>query len=208
MLTGETEAIVPAEAPPSRAVTLQTLREVPHDYQLLTTAQQRAGLVETLKQAKSFCFDLQTTSPDPKQARLLGLAFSLQPHTGFYVPVPESETEAKGILEEFRPALESERIEKVGHNLKCDLSVLQWHGISVQGKLFDTMIAHSLIEPELRHGMDYLAEFYLGYSPIPISKLIGEKNNHQSSLANVPLQSLAQYAAEDADVTWQLRSRL
>ncbi|PWU16701.1 MAG: DNA polymerase I, partial [Verrucomicrobia bacterium] len=110
-------------------------------------------------------------------------------------------------LEEFRALLESSRNEIIGHNLKYDLSVLKWHGITVRGKLFDTMVAHSLVEPELRHGMDYLSEVYLGYSPIPITRLIGEGKS-QLSMADVPVEKVAEYAAEDADVTWQLRSFL
>jgi DNA polymerase I len=112
------------------------------------------------------------------------------------------------VLEEFRSVLESDRIEKVGHNLKFDLSVLKWHGISVGGKLFDTMVAHSLIEPEMRHGMDYLSEVYLGYTPVPITKLIGDAKANQVNMADVPVAKVAEYSAEDADVTWQLRSAL
>ena len=104
--------------------------------------------------------------------------------------------------------LESDRIEKVGHNLKFDLSVLKWQGVSVGGKLFDTMVAHSLIEPEMRHGMDYLSEVYLGYTPVPISKLIGDAKASQINMADVPVAKVAEYSAEDADVTWQLRAAL
>src|SRR6185369_7716377 len=127
------------------------------------------------------------------------------PHIGFYVPVPQEPAEAKLMLDEFRPILESERIEKVGHNLKFDLSVLRWQGVSVRGKLFDTMVAHSLIEPDMRHGMDFLSEVYLGYTPVPISQLIGGVKAEQINMADVPLDKIAEYAAEDADVTWQLR---
>ena len=141
-----------------------------------TTPAERAKLIQTLQKLDSFCFDTETTSLDPKEARLVGLAFSFAPHTGYYVPVPQDagSRPTRACLDEFRPVLESERIEKVGHNLKFDLSVLKWQGVSVRGKLFDTMVAHSLIEPEMRHGMDYLSEVYLGYTPIPISKLIGD----------------------------------
>ena len=161
-----------------------------------------------MQKLKCFCFDTETTSLDPKAARLVGLAFSFAPHTGYYVPVPQDAAEAKGILDEFRPVLESERIEKVGHNLKFDLSVLKWQGVSVGGKLFDTMVAHSLIEPEMRHGMDYLSEVYLGYTPVPISKLIGDAKAGQLNMADVPVAKVAEYSAEDADVTWQLRAAL
>jgi DNA polymerase I len=155
-----------------------------------------------------FSFATETTSVEAREARLLGLAFSLKPHTGYYVPMPDDSNEAKRLLEEFRPLFESDRIEKTGHNLKFDLSVLKWQGISVRGKLFDTMIAHSLIEPEMRRGMNYMSEVFLGYSPVPISKLIGEAKTGQISVADVPLEKLAEYAAEDADVNLQLRVAL
>jgi DNA polymerase-1 len=232
-----------------RAVPLKTIADVPHQYHLVTTPAQRRDLIEALLSRDSFCFDTETTGLDPKSARLVGLAFSFEPHTGYYVPVPQDDAAASRLVEEFRSALESDRIEKVGHNLKFDLSVLQWQGVSVRGKLFDTMIAHSLIEPEMRHGMDYLSEVYLGYTPVPISKLIGEPVSEpedessqneeveseadvadefrfvatevakprtaqvrpkaeQLNMADVPLEQIAEYAAEDADVTLQLRSAL
>ncbi len=179
-----------------------------HEYHLVTTAQERAKLFKTLAGLKSFCFDTETTGLDVRQARLIGMAFSFQAHTGYYVALPANESEAAAILNEFRPVLENDKIEKVGHNLKFDLSVLKWHGFSVHGKLFDTMIAHSLVEPDLRHGMDYLSEVYLGYTPVPITKLIGDEKSELINMANVAPELVAEYAAEDADVTWQLRAKL
>ena len=196
----------PPDARPPTTPNLKTIAEVAHEYHLVTTPAQRAELIRILQSKESFCFDTETTGLDPKDARLVGIAFSFAPHTGYYVPVPQEPAEARRLLEEFRPVLESERIEKVGHNLKFDLSVLRWQGVSVRGKLFDTMIAHSLIEPDMRHGMDYLSEVYLGYISIPISKLIGEAKADQINMAEVPVEKAAEYAAEDADVTWQLRS--
>ncbi len=140
-----------------------------------------------------------------RQAQLVGIAFSFAPHTGYYVAFPQDPVEAAAILEEFRPLFEDERIEKVGHNLKYDLSVLKWLGLVVRGKLFDTMVAHSLVEPEMRHGMDYLSEVYLGYAPIPITQLIGDEKSAQLNMRDVVPALAAEYAAEDADVTWQLR---
>jgi DNA polymerase-1 len=175
---------------------------------LVASAGERAKLIHTLQRLKCFCFDTETTSLDPKAARLVGLAFSFAPNTGYYVPVPQDAAEVKAILAEFRPLLESDQTEKVGHNLKFDLSVLKWQGVSVGGKLFDTMVAHSLIEPDMRHGMDYLSEVYLGYTPVPISKLIGDAKASQISMADVPVAKVAEYSAEDADVTWQLRAAL
>jgi DNA polymerase-1 len=193
---------------PSAAPNLKTIRDVPHDYRLAASPAQRAELLRALRGQRSFCLDTETTSLDPKEARLVGLAFSFKPHTGYYVPVPQDGDLARPIIEELRPVLEDPQIEKVGHNLKFDLGVLKWHGVTVRGKLFDTMVAHSLIEPDQRHGMDYISEVYLGYSPVPITKLIGDKKTGQINMAEVPVQEVAQYSAEDADVTLQLRDVL
>jgi DNA polymerase-1 len=210
VLVSETggDATEPKPEPVAAAANGKTIADVPHEYHLVASAVERGELIKTLQDKTSFCFDTETTSLDPKAARLVGLAFSFAPHTGYYVPVPQTAAEAKAILDEFRPVLESDRIEKVGHNLKFDLSVLKWQGVSVGGKLFDTMVAHSLIEPEMRHGMDYLSEVYLGYTPVPISRLIGDTKSGQINMAEVPVAQVAEYSAEDADVTWQLRAAL
>jgi DNA polymerase-1 len=204
------ETAPPVEEPVAAAapVNLKTIKDVSHDYHLLTTAKQRKDLIKQLRGLKSFCFDTETTGLDVKTARLVGIAFSFAPHTGYYVAIPAAEKEAAAILDEFRPVLEDEKIEKVGHNLKYDLSVLKWHGVSVCGKLFDTLLAHSLVEPEMRHGMDYLSEVYLGYTPVPITQLIGELKAGQISMADVAPELVAEYSAEDADVTWQLRAKI
>ena len=207
VLVADDEAAVAEEKPPV-AANLKTITDVLHEYQLVASPGQRAELIRTLHSKPSFCFDTETTNVEPRAARLVGMAFSYAPHTGYYVPVPQEAAEARRILDEFRPVLESDRIEKVGHNLKFDLSVLKWQGVSVRGKLFDTMIAHSLIEPEMRHGMDYLSEVYLGYTPVPITKLIGDAKAEQLNMADVPVAQVAEYSAEDADVTWQLRAAL
>jgi DNA polymerase-1 len=185
---------------------LKTIKDVKHEYHLVTTKQDRAELIRKLGRLTSFCFDTETTGLDVKQARLIGMAFSFEAHTGYYVVVPE-ET-AVEVLKEFRPLLENEAIEKTGHNLKFDISVLKWHGVNVRGKLFDTMIAHSLVEPDMRHGMDYLAEVHLGYSPVPITSLIGSEKSAQKNMAEVSPELVAEYSAEDADVTWQLKARM
>ncbi|HXC99386.1 MAG TPA: DNA polymerase I [Verrucomicrobiae bacterium] len=197
-----------AETPAPVRADLKTVADVPHEYQLVSTAQERAKLIRKLKGLKSFCFDTETTGLDVREARLVGIAFSFEPHTGYYAAMPTDAAEAAAALEEFRALLEDEKIEKTGHNLKFDVGLLQWLGITVRGKMFDTMIAHSLIEPDMRHGMDYLSEVHLGYAPIPITKLIGPEKSEQISMADVPVESLAEYSAEDADVTWQLRSKL
>jgi DNA polymerase-1 len=207
VLVGETEELmVGKKAPPSAK--LKSIADVPHEYHTATSPEQRSALLRQLQAQQSVCFDTETTSLDAKQARLVGLAFSFRPHTAHFVPLPLEPAEAQRVLEEFRPVLESNQIEKVGHNLKFDASVLKWQGISLGGKLFDTMIAHSLIEPEQRHRLDYLAELYLGYSPIPISKLLGDRSGTQLNMAEVPLDQIAEYAAEDADVAGQLRAAL
>ncbi|MBM3837318.1 MAG: DNA polymerase I [Verrucomicrobia bacterium] len=163
-----------AQRPAPSASNLKTIADVPHEYQLIRTREERAKLIQTLGNQPSFCFSAETTSFDPKEAQWIGIAFSFAPRSGYFVLVPQDEIEARAILEEFRALFESDRIEKVGHNLKFELSLLQWRGVTARGKLFDTMLAHSLIEPDMRHALDYLAEVYLGYSPVPVTKLIGE----------------------------------
>ena len=209
VLESETQDITPVEAAPAPSVSnLKTINDVPHEYHLVTDSAERKKLIKTLRGLKSFCFDTETTGLDVKEARLLGIAFSFADHAGYYAAIPADDKEAAAVLDEFRPVFEDEAIEKVGHNLKYDLSILKWHGVSVRGKLFDTMIAHSLIEPELRHGMDYLSEVYLGYTPVPITKLIGDEKSEQINMADVAPALVAEYAAEDADVTWQLRAKM
>lgn len=204
------EATAPEEAEGERpsetaVLSLKTIAEVPHNYQLVDTPQKRSRFLALLKPQPSFCLDSETTGLNVKSASLVGLAFSFQAHEGYYVPMPGDRAEALALLEEFRPVFENPDTEKVGHNLKYDLSVLRWHGILVNGKLFDTMLAHCLVAPEMRHGMDHLSQVYLGYAPIPITALIGEKEAGQISMRDVPVEKVAEYSAEDADVTWQLR---
>jgi DNA polymerase I len=184
---------------------LKTLADVPHQYQVISTKDQRRNLVETLRKLPSCAFKVQTAGDDPKDARLAGLAFAFQPHTGHYVTLPDDPAKATCVLDEFRPVFESERVEKVGHDLKFDLSVLKWRGISVCGRLFDTMIAHSLIEPEMRHGLDYLSEVFLGYS---VGQRPGQAKEEQLSLGDVASEKTAERVAESADVAWQLRAVL
>ena len=182
----------------------KTIRDVVHDYRTLTTAEERKGLIEILSQEGCFCFDTETTGLDPRTARPLGLAFSRRPGEAFYVVLPEQAEDAQAVLEEFRGLLESTQIAKIGHNLKYDLALLKWNGIEVNGEIFDTMLAHSMKEPEMRHGLDYLSKLYLGYLPIPTSDLIGEKGKEQKCMSEVPIGQLAEYACEDADVTLQV----
>ena len=188
--------------------TLKSLSNVQHKYAAAAKESERRQLLDLLLQQTSVCFDTETTGLDPKCAELVGIAFSWEPHTGHFVPFPETASEALLILEEFRPFFENEKITKVGHNLKFDLSILRWSGVFVKGALFDTMLAHSLIDPDRRHNMDYLSEAYLGYRPKPIEELIGAKGEDQLNMRQVSLDLLTEYAVEDADVTWQLRNVL
>lgn len=183
----------------------KTIADVDHNYTTVETSEARAKLIAQLNQQQSFCFDTETTGLDPRTAMPLGIAFCWEPHRAYYVVCPDDDPkQAVAVLEEFRDVLENETITKIGHNLKYDISLLKWQGIEVRGPLFDTMLAHSMKEPEMRHGLDYLSKLYLGYKPIPTSALIGEKGKDQMNMRDVEVAKVAQYAAEDADVTWQV----
>ena len=188
----------------------KTIADVEHTYHLVDTPEKRAALIEKLAQQKAFCFDTETTGLNPRTCEMLGIAFSFQPHTGYYVPMPEDPDKNKAVLEEFRGILENPDTEKIGHNLKFDLAVLLWQGIRVQGLAFDTMLAAYVTAPEMRRGMDSLSLALLGYEPIKIESLIGEKEKgkKQKTLREVPLDKVAEYAAEDADITLQLSEAL
>jgi len=184
----------------------KTLADVKHDYKCIDTPEKRAKLIVDLEKQTSFCFDTETTGLNPRTCQLIGIAFSWKANTGYYVVMPEDEDENKKVLEEFRGILESEKTEKIGHNLKFDIAVLLWQGVMVKGKLFDTMLAASVAVPDMKRNMDYLAQALLGYEPIKITSLIGEKEKgqKQKSLREVPLDQVVEYAAEDADITLQL----
>ena len=187
---------------------LRTLQDVSHDYTIVKTAAARKQLIGELLEQTSVCFDTETTGLDPREAVPLGLAIAVDPHRAYYVVCPDDRDKATKILREFEPVFTSERIEKVGHNLKYDITLLRWLGLHVRGPLFDTMLAHTMKEPEMKHGLDYLAEVYLSYRPIPTSDLIGERGDNQKSMRDVPLKQLAEYACEDADVTLQVSQLL
>ncbi|MFQ5446829.1 MAG: DNA polymerase I [Saprospiraceae bacterium] len=207
-LFGEAE-IAPARraAPPipSHSVAEKNLENTPHDYHLAETAEKRAALIEKLSRENSICFDTETTGVDANIAELAGMSFAVKPGEAWYVPVPANQEEARRIVHEFKELFENEKIEKTGQNIKYDALVLKWYGVVVRGTWFDTMVAHYLIEPELRHGMDYLAETYLKYQPVPIETLIGKKGVNQLSMRDISVERVAEYAAEDADITLQLR---
>ena len=183
----------------------ETQQSVNHHYQWVNSATGRRLLLEKLMRQNSVCFDTETTGLDALQAELVGIAFSWEQKKGYYLALPPERAAAQIILEEFRPFFENEEIEKIGHNLKYDLKVLLKYDLKVAGPLYDTMIAHYLINPDMRHNMDILAETYLNYSPQSITELIGKKGKNQGSMRDVPLDQQTQYAVEDADITLQLK---
>ena len=191
-------------AQPQVAVEKKTAANTPHYYQLADTPMAQQLLLQSLLQQTEVCFDTETTAIDALEAELVGISFCWTAHKGYYVPFPVDKEAATALLNTFRPFFENEKITKVGQNLKYDLKVLENYGIKVQGALFDTMIAHYLINPDMRHNMDLLSETYLGYTPIAIESLIG-KGKAQRSMRTVALEEVKEYAVEDADVTWQLK---
>ena len=186
--------------------TYKTLATTSHLYQTIESEQEQELLLEWLLQQDSVCFDTETTGLDELTAELVGIALSWKEGTGYYLPFPEDRLACETKLAYLKPFFENSKIEKVGHNLKYDIKVLQQYGLEVQEPIFDTMIAHYLINPDMRHNMDVLAETYLGYKPQPISELIGKKGIYQGSMRHVPLEKQKEYAVEDADITLQLKN--
>ena len=182
-------------------------KTVAHDYKLVETDADIKALVELLSKQKQFVFDTETTNIDVYSAELVGLSFAIKAHEAWYLPMPANQEECQQKLDLLRPLFENESILKIGQNLKYDLSMLAQYGINVRGKMFDTMLAHYLLEPEQRHNMDYLAEVYLNYITIPIEDLIG-KGRQQKTMREVPIELVKEYAAEDADITLQLYEKL
>lgn len=173
-------------------------------YQYIDSPKAQRVLVENLLSQKAVCFDTETTSLEETEAELIGLSFSYKKGLAYYIPISENQEEAKKTLEIFRPFFEEKNILKIAHNIKYDYKVLKNYDIEVQGAIFDTMIAHYLINPDMKHGMDYLSEIYLNYTPISIESLIGKKGKNQGNLRSASLKQQTNYAAEDADVTFQL----
>jgi DNA polymerase-1 len=182
-----------------------TIENTDHFYQAVQGNMAISFLMRDLMKQTSVSFDTETTGVNPLTAELVGLSFSWEKGKGFYVPVPENREEAQQIVNLFLPFFEDENIEKIGQNLKYDLEMLAQYGVTVKGKIFDTMIAHYLINPDMRHGMDILAETYLKYSPVPIEALIGKKGKGQRSMRDVDIELIKEYAVEDADITLQLK---
>lgn len=182
----------------------KTISDTEHDYQLIDTAEKRKQLIATLSKSEIICFDTETTGLDTLTAELLGIAFSIEKGKGFYVSIPEDEKEAKAVCAEFQAIFSDGKKTLVAQNLKYDLCILLRYGLTISAKTFDTMIAHYLINPDMRHGMDLLSETYLSYKPVSITELIGKKGKNQGTMKDVPLEEVKEYAAEDADITFQL----
>jgi DNA polymerase-1 len=194
-----------SDAPTMQHSYYATLENTPHFYQTIQGDLPVKLLLQNLLGQTSVCFDTETTGLDALNAELVGLSFSFEKGKGFYVPFPENQEEAQTLIEKFRPFFENETIEKIGQNLKYDLKILSNYNIQVKGNLFDTMIAHYLINPDMRHNMDVLSETYLKYTPKSIETLIGKKSKGQLSMRDVLLEEIKEYAAEDADITLQLK---
>lgn len=197
--SAEHGGLIPAIEP-----TLLTLQDIPHDFAIVRTLPELQSLLRRLKNHASLCFDTETSSLDAFDAELLGIAWSEAAGKGGYIALSEAGEENGLWIAELQSFFHNDSMEWIGHNLKFDMHVLETHGIKLSGRLFDTMIAHALIDPEQRHGMDFLSESYLGYSPIPISELIGADRKSQISMKEVPVDKVAEYAAEDAEVTFRL----
>lgn len=185
---------------------LTDISQTSHTYHLADTEEKQNELATLLSSQESFAFDTETDGINPLTARLVGMSFAIKEYEAWYVPVPESMEEAQHILKPFFEVLQNPESIKIGQNIKFDILVLRKYGIRVAGRLFDTMIAHYLLNPELRHGMDYLAETYLKYKTVPIESLIGAKGKNQRSMRSVPIDKICEYAAEDADITLRLKN--
>jgi DNA polymerase-1 len=177
---------------------------VRHKYYITDTKDKRAQLINKLSKLKEFSFDTETTSLDVHKSELVGMSFSYKQNEAYYVPVPANQNEARSVASEFRKVFSDDRIKKIGQNIKYDMQVLSNYDIEVKGDLFDTMIAHYLIQPDLKHNLEYLAANYLNYNPVPIEELIGKKGKNQLSMRSVDINVIGEYAGEDADLTWQL----
>jgi len=193
------------ENPVSRISEMASIESVPHRYLIIENERDLIDFVARALTLKEICFDSETTSINPLDSELVALSFSWEKGTGYLVHFPESQEETRDKLRILKPVFENPDILKIGQNMKFDIQVLANYGIEVKGSLFDTMIAHYLLEPDMRHNMNLLSETYLSYSPVHIESLIGEKGNNQKNMRSVPVEKIREYAVEDADVTWQLK---
>jgi DNA polymerase-1 len=198
----------PEEEVEEKPVFRQSIETIPHHYHIVKKEEEITELVEYLSLQKEIAFDSETDSLESNFANIVGLSFSYQPRIAFFIPFPKEFEAAKSLVEKFKPVLENDSILKIGQNLKFDINVLARYGVQVKGAIFDTMLAHYLLHPDQRHNMDALAENYLNYSPVSIETLIGKKGKDQGNMADVDEVELAEYAAEDADITLQLKHAL
>lgn len=203
--TGGLNLFSDVEASDSPREGINSIYTTPHKYHLADTPAKRKALIQILEKSDNISFDTETTGIDANNVELVGMSFAVEPGEAWYVPVPPVYGEAVEIVREFVPVFANEKIEKTGHNLKYDIAVLSWYEVIVKGNLFDTMIAHYLIEPDLRHNMDYLSVTYLKYQPVSIESLIGKKGKSQITMREVPIEVVVEYACEDADVALQFR---
>ncbi|MES2286527.1 MAG: DNA polymerase I [Bacteroidota bacterium] len=187
-------------------VSLLKIDQVPHAYHLIDSKEKREQLIIELNKQSEICFDTETTGLDVNQAELVGLSFAFKTSEAYYIPFPQDFNEAQLLVNEFKLLFENESITKIGQNIKYDLAILKRYDIEIKGKLFDTMVAHFLIQPDMRHNMNVLAETYLNYSPVSIETLIGKKGKEQLGMRNVPIEEIKEYAGEDADITLQLKN--
>jgi DNA polymerase-1 len=190
---------------PMETTEFKTLATEKPNYHLITQPEERQALLQKILAEKSVCFDTETDSLEPLHANMVGMSFSFKAREAYYVATPHDFDGAKAIVQEFKPFFESLEIEKVAHNMKYDIKVINRYGVEVKGPLFDTMIAHYLINPDSKQNMDILAELYLNYKPVSIETLIGKKGKNQKSMADLEPQDISDYACEDADITWQLK---
>ena len=181
-----------------------TIEDTKHNYILVDSEEKIQQLITDLEHQKAWCFDTETTSLNAIDAELVGISFSWKSHIAYYLPFPENKKEAQKLIDKFKLIFENDNIEKIGQNIKYDILVLKNYNIEVGGDLFDTMIAHYLLQPDTRHNMDFLSELFLAYKPVSIVELIGKKGKNQKSMRDVELEKVKEYAAEDADITWQL----
>jgi DNA polymerase-1 len=190
------------------AIAEHNINNTLHQYEIVDSLEGCEKLAELLSAQKEICFDTETTGLDANNSELVGIAFSIKEHEAYYVPVPADQAAALAIVNIFKPLLENPDILKIGQNIKYDYLIMRWYGVMCQGLIFDTMLAHYLLEPETRHNLNYLSETYLGYAPVSIESLIGTKGKNQLSMRDVPLERIKEYAGEDADITLRLKNKL
>lgn len=196
------------EQPAMAIAEIKSLENTKHQYHLVDTKKKREQLISALAQQKEYCFDTETTGLEVVEAKLVGMAFAYKAGEAWYVPTPADDAEAKAIALEFKPVLENADITIIGQNLKYDIQIMRNYDVHIGGRIFDTMLAHYLIDPETPHKMDVLAENYLGYRPVPIEELIGKKGAKQGNMRDVEVEKVVAYAGEDADITLQLKYKL